>query len=68
MAGVFDFKGFDSKVFNTGQTADADHLMIIEGFFVATGTGDLQIQLQAESAGLVCRAMQGSFLELKKLS
>ena len=52
----------------TVQTANADHLMIIEGFFVVSVSGDLEIKLQAELAALVCRAMQGSFLELKKLS
>ncbi len=50
------------------QTANTDHLMIIEGFFVCSVSGDLQIKLEAELAALVCRAMQGSFLELKKLS
>jgi len=52
----------------TVQTANTDHLMIIEGFFVVSVSGDLQIKLQAELVALVCRAMQGSFLELKKLS
>jgi len=52
----------------TVQAANSDHLMIIEGFFVVSVTGSLQIKLEAEAAGLVCRAMQGSFLELKKLS
>ncbi len=52
----------------TVQAANADHIMIIEGFFVVSVTGSLEIKLQAELASLVCRAMQGSFLELKKLS
>ena len=52
----------------TVQTANSDHLMIIEGFFVVSVNGDLQIKLQAELASLVCRAMQGSYLELVKLS
>ena len=52
----------------TVQTVNTDHLMIIEGFFVVSVTGSLQIKLEAELATLVCRAMQGSFLELKKLS
>ena len=52
----------------TVQTANTDHLMIIEGFFVASVAGDLQIKLEAELAALVCRAMQGSYLELIKLS
>jgi hypothetical protein len=50
------------------QTANADHMMTIEGFFVASTGGNLDIKMAAESAGLVCRAMQGSFLELKRLS
>ena len=52
----------------TVQTADSDHLMIIEGFFVCSADGDLQIQMQAELVNLVCHAMQGSYLELVKLS
>lgn len=52
----------------TVQTANSDHLMIIEGFIVVSVSGNLEIKLQAELASLVCRAMQGSFLELKKLS
>ncbi len=50
------------------QTANTDHLMIIEGFFVCSVDGNLEIKLQAELAALVCRAMQGSYLELVKLS
>ena len=50
------------------QTANADHLMIIEGFMVVSVSGDLQIKLEAELAALVVRAMQGSYLELVKLS
>jgi len=52
----------------TVQTQNSDHLMIIEGFFVVSVTGTLEIKLQAELSSLVCRAMQGSFLELIKLS
>lgn len=47
---------------------NADMISTIEGFFVVSVTGNLEIKLAAESAALVCRAMQGSFLELKKLS
>jgi len=50
------------------DAANTDMMSTIEGFFVVSVSGDLQIKLQAELAGLVCRAMQGSFLELKKLS
>lgn len=50
------------------DAADTDMISIIEGFFVVSVTGSLEIKLQAELASLVCRAMQGSFLELKKLS
>jgi len=50
------------------QTQDSDHLMIIEGFFVVSVSGDLQIQLEAELAALVVHAQQGSYLELVKLS
>jgi hypothetical protein len=31
-------------------------------------TGSLEIKMAAEAAALVCRAMQGSHLELMKLS
>ncbi len=50
------------------QTINTDHLMIIEGFFVCSVSGNLEIKLEAELASLVCRAMQGSYLELIKLS
>jgi hypothetical protein len=50
------------------DAANTDMISTIEGFFVVSVSGDLQIKLQAELASLVCRAMQGSFLELKKLS
>jgi hypothetical protein len=50
------------------DAANTDMMSTIEGFMVVSVSGDLQIKLAAESAGLVCRAMQGSFLELKKLS
>ena len=52
----------------TVQTANSDHIIILEGFMVVSVAGDLQIKLEAELAALVVRAMQGSFLELKKLS
>jgi hypothetical protein len=50
------------------DTINADMRSTIEGFFVVSVTGTLEIKLAAEAAGLVARAMQGSFLELKKLS
>ena len=50
------------------DAANSDMMSTIEGFFVVSVSGDLQILMAAEAAGLVCRAMQGSFLELKKLS
>lgn len=50
------------------DTANADMITILEGFFVVSVAGNLEIKLEAELAGLVCRAMQGSFLELIKLS
>jgi hypothetical protein len=52
----------------TVQAINSDHLMIIEGFFVCSVTGNLEIKMQAELVALVCRAMQGSYLELVKLS
>ena len=52
----------------TVDTANADMMDTIEGFFVVSVSGDFQIKLAAEAAALVVRAMQGSFLELKKLS
>ena len=48
--------------------ANSDHVVMIEGFLVVSATGTLEIKLAAELAALVVRAMQGSFLELKKLS
>lgn len=50
------------------DAANSDMLVEIEGFFVVSASGDLQIKLAAEAAGLIVRAMQGSFLELKKMS
>lgn len=50
------------------DAANTDMMSVIEGFLVVSVTGDLQIKLAAESAGLVCRAMQGSWLELSRLS
>lgn len=50
------------------DSANTDMLSTIEGFFVVSATGSLEIKLAAESAGLVCRAMQGAHLELRKLS
>lgn len=50
------------------DAADTDMMTTIEGFFVVSVSGDLQIKLAAESAGLVVRAMQGSNLQLLKLS
>lgn len=50
------------------DTINADMMIVLEGFFVVSVTGSLEIKLAAEAASLVCRAMQGSFLELKKLS
>jgi hypothetical protein len=47
---------------------NTDMMSTIEGFFVCSVDGDLQIKMASESAALVARAMQGSFLELKKLS
>ena len=50
------------------DAANSDMMMKIEGFFVVSVSGDLQIKLAAEAVSIVVRAMQGSFLELKKLS
>jgi hypothetical protein len=50
------------------DAANADMMCTLEGFLVVSVSGTLEIKLAAESAGLVCRAMQGSFLELRKLS
>lgn len=48
--------------------ANSDHMSTIEGFFVVSVTGSLEIKMAAEAAALVCTARQGSFLELEKLS
>jgi hypothetical protein len=50
------------------DAANTDMIITIEGFFVVSVTGDLQIKLAAENAGVTCRAMQGSSLILYKLS
>ena len=50
------------------DTANADMITNIEGFMVVSVAGDLEIKLEAELAALVVRAMQGSYLELIKLS
>ncbi len=47
---------------------NTDMLVTLEGFFVVSVTGSLEIKLAAESANLVTRAMQGSSLLLYKLS
>lgn len=49
------------------DTANADHVMEIEGFFTVTVSGTFQIQLAAEVAALVCSARIGSFLMLRKI-
>ena len=46
----------------------ADMMSTIEGFFVASVTGDLVIKMANETGTANVKAMQGSFLELKKLS
>jgi len=50
------------------DASNTDMICTIEGFLVVSVQGDLEIKLEAELAALVVRAMQGSFLELKKLS
>lgn len=50
------------------DAANADMMSIVEGFFVVSVSGDFQVKLAAEAAGLVVRAMQGSSVELCKLS
>ena len=50
------------------DAANSDMMCIIEGFFVVSVSGNLEIKLAAELAALVVRAMQGSSLELHKLS
>lgn len=50
------------------DTINADLILTVEGFMVVSVTGTFQVQLAAELAALVCRAMQGSSLELVKLS
>jgi len=48
--------------------ANSNQIVVIEGSFVVSVTGSLQIQLSAELAALVCTAREGSFLKLIKLS
>lgn len=50
------------------NAANTNQIVVIEGSFVVTVSGDFQIRLSAELAALVCTAREGSFLELKKLS
>lgn len=60
--------GTESNFSVSVVAANSDHVVMIEGFFVVSVTGTFEIKLAAELAALVVRAMQGSFLELKKLS
>lgn len=50
------------------DTINVDMMSTIEGYFIVTVTGSLEIRLAAEAASLVCTAREGSFLELEKLS
>lgn len=50
------------------DAADTDMISTIEGFFVVSVSGDLEIKLQSEFGTGGCIARQGSFLELEKLS
>lgn len=50
------------------DAANSDMILTIEGMFVVSVTGSLEIKISAELAALVVRAMQGSHLELMKLS
>lgn len=50
------------------NAANSNQIVVIEGSFIVTVSGDFRIQLSAELASLVCTAREGSFLELKKLS
>lgn len=54
--------------FVVGVDTAGDHIVVIEGSFIVTVSGDFQIQLSAELAALVCTAREGSFLQLLKLS
>lgn len=71
---VYDSQGTRTKNTLIGNvtlsvdSANTDMLTVIEGFFVVSVTGTLEIKLEAEAAALVVRAMQGSYLELVKLS
>ena len=48
--------------------ANTNMMSTIEGYFVVTAVGNLQVQMSAEAAGLVCTAREGSNIVLKKLS
>jgi hypothetical protein len=50
------------------DASNSDMILTIEGFMVVSVAGDLEIKISAELASLVVRAMQGSHLELMKLS
>ena len=71
--GIYEAQGTRTKNAIIGavtisvDTANADMLATVEGFFVVTATGTLEIKLAAELASLVVRAMQGSHLELMKV-
>lgn len=50
------------------DTANTDMMSTIEGYFIVSVTGSLEIKLAASAAALVCTAREGSFLQLIKLS
>lgn len=50
------------------DAANTDQIVVIEGTFKVTASGDFRIQLSAELAALVCTARENSSLELWKLS
>lgn len=50
------------------DAANSDMIVTIEGYFIVSVSGNLQIKLSAELAALVCTARAGSHLELMKLN
>lgn len=62
----------DLAVTSTGvtvgvDTLDADELAQIEGLFIVTVTGSLEIKIASEVAASAVRLMAGSTIELHKM-
>jgi hypothetical protein len=50
------------------DTANADQFAVIEGLFIATGSGDFQVKFRSEVAASAVTIMPGTTLELRKVA